>query len=119
MGTNYYVFDERITEETNVDSGLHIGKNSAGWGFNFEAHKGLRTVKAYKKFLKGKVIYNEYDDEIPYDEFWDIVKDSKEKDYYGRRPYSYSNPDPNSSSCRNYYTEWEDEGYMFTSVEFC
>lgn len=118
MGTNYYWFKDRINEAALIDSGLHIGKDSAGWVFNFEAHKGLRTTKAYKEFLKEGFIYDEYGREFSYKEFLGVLEDSKEKDYFGRRPYSYSNPDPNESNCRNYYTEWEDEGYMFTVGDF-
>lgn len=117
MGTNYYVFDERIAEETSVDSGLHIGKDSAGWVFNFQAYENLRTTKDYRNLLRGKVIYNEYREEVPYEEFWMIVESSKEEDHFGK-PWSYSNLPDDEPRCR-WFNEWEDEGFMFTEVEFC
>ena len=116
MGTNFYAFNERITEGTDLHEGLHIGKNSGGWVFNFQAHENLRTVKDYKDFLRDKVIYDEYEREIPYNEFWVIVEYSKEEDHFGV-PYSYSNP-PSDEPRSKWYNEWEDEGYMFTETEF-
>ena len=112
MGTNYYAFNERITEGTEVDSGLHIGKDSAGWVFNFQAHENLKTVKEYKEFLKNKVIYDEYGREIPYNEFWVIVAYSKSEDCYSCSNLS-------SEVMFEWLNEWEDEGYTFTDVEFC
>ena len=116
IGTNYYYFKERVTEETDLHEGTHIGKNSAGWVFHFEAHPNLKTVEDYKKLLKNGVIYDEYEREIPYDEFWNIVKSSKEEDHFGK-PWSFSNlpENENRDTC---FDDWQDEGYDFTNVEF-
>ena len=84
MGTNYYLYRSRAEAELELD-GFHIGKNSAGWVFHFEAHEypTLKTVQDYKEFLKEGFIYNEYDEEVSYKKFWEIVKYSK-GNYYGK-----------------------------------
>ena len=60
MGTNFYAFNERITEGTDLHEGLHIGKNSGGWVFNFQAYSNLRTAEDFRNFLKDKVIYDKH-----------------------------------------------------------
>ena len=46
MGTNYYHYKEKIKESNeNSNEGLHIGKNSWGWVFHFEAHKVTRIER--------------------------------------------------------------------------
>lgn len=123
MGTNYYHFKEKIKEGDFPEGGLHIGKNSAGWVFHFEAHEypRLKTAQDYQEFLKEGVIYNEYDEEVSYEEFWKIVEESKE-DYYGKPPYDFENlpEDGNTSSFPLIgIAEWMDEGFMFTANDFC
>ena len=116
MGTNYYAFNERIAEDSDLHEGLHIGKNSGGWVFNFQAYENLKTTEDFRNFLRDKIIYDEYHREVPVEEFWSIVESSKEEDIFGK-PWSYSNPPDNELRCR-WYDEWEDEGYMFSNVEF-
>lgn len=116
MGSNYYAFDERITETTDFNEGLHIGKNSCGWVFHFESHykPKLKTVQDYREFLKEKVIYDEYDREISYEEFWSIVEDSK-KLFNGSPPYVLIDPNYPNDYTRD---SWVDEGFAFTESEF-
>ena len=114
MGTNYYWFKEEPDEKEDVLTGLHIGKNSCGWVFNFEAHSSpkLRTVQDYREFLKEGYIYDEYAREISYNEFWDIVESSKEL-FNGEPPYVLVDP--------NYPHEpygYEDEGFAFSEGDF-
>ena len=118
MGTNYYWFPDIIKESTPVDRGLHIGKNSCGWVFQFEAHSNplLKTVKQYREFLKEGVIYDEYEREISTSEFWEIVEDSK-LPFNGREPYVLE--DPNYPRRILSIIEWEDEGYAFMKGDFC
>lgn len=120
MGTNYYHFPDQVKATTPVEVGLHIGKNSAGWVFNFQAYETpqLKTVDDYRKFLKDGVIYNEYDEEIPYEEFWKIVAESL-LDFYGEAPYSLNNlPEDDSASIVG-IEEWMNEGFTFTKNDFC
>lgn len=119
MGTNYHWFPEEIKGGTYVDSGLHLGKNSAGWVFQFEAHSEpcLKTVEQFREFTKKGVIYDEYDREISYEEFWQIVEESKEP-YYGREPYVLEDPNYPHSSIEG-IPQWVDEGFAFTESEFC
>lgn len=117
MGTNYYWFKKRIHE--GAEGGLHIGKNSAGWVFHFEAHEypRLKTVQDYKEFLKKGFIYNEYDEKIPYNEFWEIVEDSVE-DCYDRPPYSFVNLPKGEEDILS-LRGWMSEDYMFSMGDFC
>lgn len=117
MGTNYYAVKNRPS----VSEPIHIGKSSAGWLFNFQAHNETwadppvvwntyAQVKAwlYKHTVEEKdyVILNEYDEEIPYDTFVQMV-DEKQADEHNK-----SNPD-NFSYARNV------DGYRFSDGDFC
>ena len=116
MGTNYYLYMNRTDAELKRN-GFHIGKNSAGWVFQFEAyqHPLIKTVKAMKAFTRLGFIYDEYDREHTYEDFWQTVEESKEP-YYGRAPYVLTDPDyPNESTLNS----WEDEGFAFTEGDFC
>ena len=118
IGTNYYLCFKRDPSEENIDSGLHIGKNSAGWVFCFQAHNKpeIKTVRTWKKLTKAGFIYNEYGEELTYDDFWyDIVAGSKE-DYYGRKPYVLNDPEHPEP---HLFGSWEDEGFAFSEGDFC
>lgn len=115
MGTNYYLYRSRAEAELELD-GFHIGKNSAGWVFHFEAYDNpnIKTVNAMKAFTRLGYIYDEYGTEYTYEEFWKIVEESKEL-YYGREPYILDdpeNPEP------HWFKRWEDEGFCFSEGEF-
>ena len=118
MGINFYWFKERVTELADVSDGLHIGKKSAGWVFHFEAHKNpkLRTVKDYEEFLRKGMIYNEYNKEISYKDFWQIVEASK-LPYNGRSPYVLHDNEK-VSDFNEFFPSWENEGLAFTEWEF-
>ena len=120
MGNNYYHFQDKVKATTPVEAGLHIGKNSAGWVFNFQAYETpqLKTVDDYRKFLKDGVIYNEYDEEISYEEFWKIVAESL-LDFYGEAPYSLNNLPEDDSVRIIGVEEWMDGGFTFTKNDFC
>ena len=74
MSTNYYWYKEAQWEGSK-EEGLHIGKNSCGWSFHFQAHEdpfqryNLTSYKAWKEFLKEGFIYDEYGEFIPYKKF--------------------------------------------------
>ena len=121
MGTNFYYFQEQAKDATFVDEGLHIGKLSAGWVFHFEAHINpeLKTVEAYREFLKNGVIYDEYNRRITYEEFWKLVESSLEADLGDTEPpHSFDNL-PEDSIHLISTEDWMDGGFMFTESNFC
>lgn len=109
-----YVFDIRDHR------GVHIGKSSAGWLFNFQdqdvlqddVHIKWHSYEDVMSFLKEWVdekkiftIIDEYDREISYPEFKDFV-DTKQSD-----PHNLENPD-NFTYSRNV------NGYRFSEGDF-
>ena len=117
MGTNFYYFKDKITEQMDPCSGLHIGKCSGGWVFNFEAHpqENLMSVKQYRKFLKEGVIYDEYGDLISYKNFWKKVE-STLKSEFGYKPHTFD--DDGVQLHFQAAVEWLDEGFVFTLGDF-
>ncbi len=117
MGTNYYAVRNRPT----TDSPIHIGKSSIGWLFLFQEQNDPWNdppvawcnyeqvkdwLKKYTVDCNDYVILNEYDEVVPFDEFFDLV-DYKQADERNR-----SNPD-NFEHCRNV------NGYRFMDGDFC
>ena len=94
MGCNYYIirnidiknFKDTVFEKLNKNdfSGLlkmipkriHIGKNTLGWEFlwNHQNWDYFHNDNSLKDFLQDGIIYDEYDREIPYGDFKEIVK---------------------------------------------
>lgn len=117
MGTNYYVKTETCDHCGHKPEGLHIGKSSAGWQFLFQRIEEplLHTMQAWKTFLEGKEIVDEYGRTILPDNFWSLVESKQDGlnaktatlEQYGaplaeRHRYEYSDPD----------------GYRFMRTEF-
>ena len=110
MGTNYYTVPKKPTL---YPHNLHIGKSSGGWKFLFQGyqdyelepfrHVNINSVEDWKKYLKENdvCIFNEYNEEIFYDEFFDMVEEKQ----------SNNNPD-NFSDCANI------NGYRFSYRDF-
>ena len=121
MGTNYYFFREKMKENEFCDNGLHIGKNSWGWVFNFEGYpdKGITTVQDWRNLTKEGYIYNEYDEEISYEDFWKLVEETKEPMPDGKEKYVLTDPTQDPSPIDLSIPMWKDEGYGFTGWEFC
>ena len=121
MGTNFYYFSEKITNSVFEEGGMHIGKLSAGWVFNFQAYENpkLKTVQDYKEFLKSGVIYNEYEEEVSYRDFWELVEDSLKPDPCDSEPPKSFDNLPEDSIHPINIEEWMDEGCMFTENDFC
>lgn len=119
MGTNFYLFNRRVERDLGLE-GQHIGKRSCGWVFHFQAYPELnvRTVEDWRTLTKTGFIYDEYGVEYTYNEFWLLVKETK-KAYNDRAPYVLS--DPNNELLDKFAEEesWEDEGFAFSSWEFC
>lgn len=109
MGTNYYLVKNRPS----TDSGLHIGKSSAGWRFLFhkpsiwDVDKPLNTFEQWRDYLKETteagthVIMNEYDEVVSYEWLMELIKNKQEED----------NPDM-FQYCENV------NGYRFSDGEF-
>lgn len=117
MGTNYYAVRNRPT----TDHPIHIGKNSYGWLFLFQAHNEpyneppvvWNTYDQVKEWLERHVvreqdyvIMNEYDEVVPYMDFILLV-DSAQDD-----PKAQKNPDNFAHDTRNV------NGYRFTDGDF-
>lgn len=66
MGTNYYVEQEACACCHRGPNSLHLGKSSGGWRFSLHVipELGLNDLKAWRKFLKGKKIVDEYGSRI-------------------------------------------------------
>lgn len=119
MGTNFYALKHRIKKSEDLYNGLHIGKNSCGWVFHFQAyHKpNIVRVKQMKKVTFKCFIYDEYGEEYTYEDFWNIVEDSLVPDVDGRPNYVLV--DPEYPHVISPFVEWEDEGFAFTLSDFC
>ena len=72
MGCNYYTRAKDVTGKM-VD--VHIGKSSCGWVFALHdiPSMGLRSFDAWAEFLKDRLIYDEYDQEVSYKEMLEII----------------------------------------------
>ena len=84
MGTNYYAIKRKLSL---YGSALHIGKSSAGWKFLFRGYQdeernygidrlNINSIDDWKKYIKENnlAIFNEYDEEISYDDFFKMVE---------------------------------------------
>lgn len=84
MGTNYYIKkkERRVNEPD-----LHIGKNSWGWQFSWQfidedecyGNPRLDTAEKWMEyiFLNSDSIYNEYNENISFEKFVEIVRINK------------------------------------------
>ena len=102
------------------EGGLHIGKNSWGWTFQFQAYpeKKLIDTQSWRDFTKYGYIYDEYDDEISYDEFWEMVEETKKPMPDGREKHVLTDPEHDPSPLDLEIPMWRDEGYGFTAWDF-
>lgn len=78
MSTNYYTEAPKGYEEKE----LHIGKSSGGWYFSLHVipELGITTWDAWRDYLKGKKIRDEYDNCITFEELKKVVTDRGEFD---------------------------------------
>lgn len=88
MGTNYYL----VRNRPSIDSGLHIGKSSAGWRFLFHKHsiwdvgRPLGTFEQWRDYLKETtvdkkthVIMNEYDEVVSYEWLMELIENKQKE----------------------------------------
>lgn len=84
MGTNYYV-RRHICPYCGKYEELHIGKSSAGWQFSFHGYEKqelrkiglnmeIKDFVTWEKILKKEKIFNEYKEEISFEDFIKLIK---------------------------------------------
>lgn len=123
MGTNYYVIKDKCECCKRSTREYHIGKSSGGWAFSFRGHpwNKLTSWQAWKEFLKGQAIEDEYGDQVPYDEFVKMVESYKAPGFRSKtgRVNLQHNDEAKKAGWFNPSTDWDDEdGYSFTTREF-
>ena len=125
MGTNYYVAKNLCECCNRYDEEYHIGKASYGWTFSFQGYRAERLVswRAWKEFLKDKVIVDEYGERTNYDWFVDYIEGNKSPGYV--REDGHKNLQHNEQGKidkRPWFNpeyDWDDEdGYAFCAREF-
>lgn len=103
MGTNYYTLTDPCKHCSRGEEEIHLGKSSGGWKFLFRLNQDYyKNVKELKKFLKGKLIKDEYGEVVSHKEFWELVE-FKQKHH----------KDHNDGHCIMI------DGYRFLSSDFC
>jgi len=123
MGTNYYVVKNVCECCNRYDEEFHIGKHSYGWAFTFQGYKydGLTTWQKWKEYLKGQIIRNEYGENVPYEEFVELVEvyAYPNKVVEQGRMLKSHNEAGRKEGWFNSEHDWDDpEGYSFGSREF-
>lgn len=125
MGTNYYVAKNLCECCNRYDEEYHIGKSSYGWTFSFQGYRAERLVswRAWKEFLKDKIIIDEYGERTNYDWFVDYIEGNKSPGYV--REDGHKNLQHNEQGkidkrpWFNSEYDWDDEdGYAFCAREF-
>jgi len=125
VGTNYYVAKNLCECCNRYDEEYHIGKSSYGWAFSFQGYRIERLVswRAWKEFLKDKVIMDEYGERKDYDWFVHMIETYKAPGYV--REDGHKNLQHNEQGKidkRPWFNpeyDWDDEdGYAFCSREF-
>lgn len=125
MGTNYYVAKNLCECCNRYDEEYHIGKASYGWTFSFQGYRAERLVswRAWKEFLKDKVIVDEYGERTNYDWFVNYIEGNKSPGYV--REDGHKNLQHNEQGkidkrpWFNPENDWDDEdGYAFCAREF-
>ena len=107
MGTNYHIKENDCRKCGRFDE-IHLGKNSWGWQFGFQYNGGqyYKNVEEMKAWLKGKQIWNEYDEKVSYEDFWKMVKAEQ--------------VEKNLNHASEHMTSYNRviDGYSFTDCEF-
>ena len=113
MGTDFYWFRHKLKEGDLPESGLHIGKLRYGWVFNFSAYrkKALISYYTWKELTKNGYIYNKFGTEFSYDEFWDIV-DNTRVAFQGSSPLTLE--DKETLLVNENSKEYMNNGFIFT-----
>ncbi len=120
MGTNYFHRYNKCSHCNRYDE-RHIGMQSAGWEFSFQAFTDdeykpfLKSWAEWKEALKAGQIFDEYEREISLDEFIAKVEATK-----GRKNHYDSMIDYAKRHGPSYMDgEWKDaEGWSFSLAQF-
>ena len=77
MGTNFYTTGDPTCDNPEHTATLHIGKSSGGWKFGFHAipDLGLTSWEAWRTFLAGRTITDEYGTRLSLAEFTKKVEE--------------------------------------------
>lgn len=97
MGCNFYIV-EPLTVNNKSEANpydrqnIHMGKSSAGWTFSFHAVAEMKTAKehmAYYQYLVsvGWQIFNDYGEELTFNEFNCMVEAKKNSPHNQEREY--------------------------------
>jgi hypothetical protein len=125
VGTNYYVAKNLCECCNRYDEEYHIGKSSHGWAFSFQGYRAERLVswRAWKEFLKNKIIIDEYGEKMSYEKFIEMIETYKAPGYM--REDGHVNLQHNQQGKNdkrpwfNAEYDWDDEdGYAFCSRNF-
>jgi hypothetical protein len=125
VGTNYYVAKNLCECCNRYDEEYHIGKASYGWAFSFQGYRAERLVswRAWKEFLRDKIIIDEYGERTNYDWFVNYIEEQKSPGYV--REDGHKNLQHNEQGKidkRPWFNpehDWDDEdGYAFCAREF-
>lgn len=74
MGTNFYG-RKQISQETQVENQIHLGKKSGGWNFLAQWNGGeyYTNKQEYLDFVKELEIFDEYGNSVEFETFKNIV----------------------------------------------
>jgi hypothetical protein len=125
VGTNYYVAKNLCECCNRYDEEYHIGKASYGWAFSFQGYRAERLVswRAWKEFLKDKIIIDEYGERTNYDWFVNYIEENKSPGYVcedGHKNLQHNEQGKiDKRPWFNPENDWDDEdGYAFCAREF-
>ena len=127
MGTNYYI---KKKERKINEPDLHIGKNSWGWQFSFQSYDAdayyqtpeLKSKQQWMEhiFLNSDSIYNEYNENISFEDFLEILEANKPgsiRSVDGFINLNHHLECSKTNSCE--YSYLDPEGWSFTTSDFC
>jgi len=107
MGTNYYIKINVCPACKRPEEEIHLGKASFGWQFSFQYNGGkyYKNVKEMKEWLRGRQIWDEYDEKVRQKAFWKMIESKR-----GGKNHTKECPEDHRS--------FNIEGYSFTDCEF-
>lgn len=119
MGTNYYLHKSPCKECGLSKNIRHVGKQSGGWQFHFHGYRDDDPVMSYgdwkTEMTSDDVLKDEYNREVPYDEFWAMVDSSKPN----INSYNINNMDPQTNVEKDYMRKYNRQGpSYFESKEY-
>jgi hypothetical protein len=108
MGTNYYAHIDTCERCKRPWAVVHLGKSSGGWRFTFNLNgrEHYYDVPSMKQWLKGKRIFDEYEEEVSHDDFWNLVEAKQSAEL----------PDPNRPGYNHAGDDIDIGGYNFIDV---